>query len=111
MVVIGLDKTNGANGKTRMDACDKIMAASLIMCVVLLCVVVTGMLICTINCTARKDDVHVDESAYTYGDDLFGWDVGEYVDFVTGVHYIIYGDGERGGITPRLNADGSVMAD
>lgn len=42
-------------------------------------------------------------------------DVYEFVDKETGVHYFIYshGSGYRGmgGITPRLNTDGSVMVD
>ena len=39
----------------------------------------------------------------------------EFVDTDTGVHYLIYcyryGYSGMGGITPRLNADGSVMVD
>lgn len=39
----------------------------------------------------------------------------DYVDPETGVHYLIYSargsDGWAGGMTPRLNADGSLMVD
>ena len=39
----------------------------------------------------------------------------DYTDPETGVHYLIYSDtaahGAMGGITPRLNTDGSVMVD
>lgn len=39
----------------------------------------------------------------------------DYVDSKTGVHYLLYSfynsNGVTGGITPRLNADGSVMVD
>lgn len=45
-----------------------------------------------------------------YNDDIY-----EFVDSETGVHYWIYshiaGYGGMGGMTPRLNADGSVMVD
>ena len=40
--------------------------------------------------------------------------VDEYVDSVTGVHYLLYSSGaygETSGITPRLNPDGSIMID
>ena len=52
-----------------------------------------------------------DGSAYKYNKDC----VYDYTDPETGVHYLIYSDtavrGAMGGITPRLNADGSVMVD
>ena len=39
----------------------------------------------------------------------------DYIDSETGVHYLLYSfynaNGETGGITPRLNPDGSVMVD
>lgn len=34
--------------------------------------------------------------------------VGEYIDQETGVHYLVYRAGNRGGITVRYNADGSL---
>lgn len=34
--------------------------------------------------------------------------ISEYVDKETGVHYLIYKEGYKGGITVRYNADGSV---
>lgn len=46
---------------------------------------------------------------------IYNSDIYEFVDPDTGVHYWIYShtDGYRGmgGMTPRLNADGSVMTD
>lgn len=33
----------------------------------------------------------------------------EFIDPDTGVHYWIYAYGETGGMTPRLNSDGTVM--
>ena len=33
----------------------------------------------------------------------------EFIDHDTGVHYWIYAYGETGGMTPRLNSDGTVM--
>lgn len=45
-----------------------------------------------------------------YNDDIY-----EFIDSETGVHYWIYshkaGYGGMGGMTPRLNADGSIMVD
>lgn len=38
-------------------------------------------------------------------------DIGDYVDPDTGVHYLIFYGYRKGGITPRLNPDGSVMVD
>ena len=39
----------------------------------------------------------------------------EYIDSETGVHYLVYSNniqrGGAGGMTPRLNADGSLMVD
>lgn len=47
--------------------------------------------------------------------DLYNSDVYDYVDPETGVHYLIYSrkncDAGMGGITPRLNPDGSIMVD
>ena len=40
--------------------------------------------------------------------DVLSTDVSEYIDKETGVHYLVT---PVGGITPRLNADGSVMKD
>lgn len=37
--------------------------------------------------------------------------VADYKDPETGVHYLIYSDGYRGGISVRYNADGTIMAD
>jgi len=46
---------------------------------------------------------------------IYNRDVYEFVDPDTGVHYWIYSHAESykgmGGITPRLNSDGSVMCD
>lgn len=46
---------------------------------------------------------------------IYNSDIYEFVDPDTGVHYWIYSHGESykgmGGITPRLNSDGSVMCD
>ena len=46
---------------------------------------------------------------------IYNSDIYEFVDPDTGVHYWIYSHGEAykgmGGITPRLNSDGSVMCD
>ena len=44
---------------------------------------------------------------------MYNDDVYEFIDPDTGVHYWIYSHGARyagmGGITPRLNSDGSIM--
>ena len=46
---------------------------------------------------------------------IYNSDVYEFVDPDTGVHYWIYshkaGYGGMGGMTPRLNSDGSIMVD
>lgn len=43
------------------------------------------------------------------------YDINDWVDPDTGVHYIIFSDKGKyagaGGITPRLNSDGSIMVD
>ena len=38
-------------------------------------------------------------------------DICDYVDPDTGVHYLIFYGYRKGGITPRLNPDGSVMVE
>lgn len=47
--------------------------------------------------------------------DMYNDDVYEFIDPDTGVHYWIYSHGAgyvgMGGITPRLNSDGSIMVD
>lgn len=43
-------------------------------------------------------------SALGYEDNVY-----DYVDLDTGVHYLIFYGYRRGGITPRLNPDGSIM--
>lgn len=35
----------------------------------------------------------------------------EFVDLHTGIHYFVYSCGNAGGMTPRLNPDGSVMCE
>lgn len=45
-------------------------------------------------------------SAFSYEDDVY-----DYVDPDTGVHYLVYFGYRKGGITARLNPDGSVMVD
>ena len=41
-------------------------------------------------------------------DDIVVYD---YVDPATGVHYLIYSVGYKGGMSPRYNADGTLMVD
>lgn len=45
-------------------------------------------------------------SAFGYEDNIY-----DYVDPDTGVHYLVYCGYRKGGITPRLNPDGSIMVD
>lgn len=41
--------------------------------------------------------------------DVDSFAIKDYVDPETGVHYLLYEDGDAGGICPRYNADGSIM--
>ncbi len=40
---------------------------------------------------------------------IYNNDIYEFIDPDTGVHYWIYSHYDEGGMTPRLNSDGSVM--
>ena len=49
-----------------------------------------------------------------YSDNFISANVYDYVDPETGVHYLIFRDNHpngMGGITPRLNSDGTIMVD
>ncbi len=76
------------------------------MLIILILIVFTG-------CSIQDDEESSTEEnkfqiVYTYDNDIF-----EFVDPDTGVHYWIYshvaGRAGMGGITPRLNSDGTVM--
>lgn len=43
--------------------------------------------------------------------DVPGAGITDYRDPETGVHYLIYGIGNQGGMCVRYNADGSIMVD
>lgn len=87
-----------ARKRTWDDVCDMVVIGSLAALVVLAFVAMTGMLLSAVTCTAQKNNVPV-------------VDVMEYVDPDSGVRYLICGDDKHYSITPRLNADGSVMTD
>ena len=73
-----------------------------------LCGLVMCFLLCTafIGCSASETN----NASIT---EIHNSDIFEFVDKDTGVHYLIYSrrltDGGMGGITPRLNPDGTVM--
>lgn len=72
---------------------------------------------CLRRCSALNDiDAKLDNTVTTEKpeiSEIYDSNIYEYVDKETGVHYLIYsykgGYAGMGGITPRLNADGSVM--
>lgn len=75
-------------------------------------VLVVAILFSLAGCSSREG-VKTSNSGTTskiYNDDIY-----EFVDPDTGIHYWIYshkaGYGGMGGMTPRLNPDGSVMCD
>ena len=55
------------------------------------------------------------EAAQTSVKKMYNDDIYEFIDTDTGVHYWVYshkaGYGGMGGITPRLNSDGTIMVD
>lgn len=62
--------------------------------------------------TDTKSDVESSSSLFPYHTN---YDIKDWVDSETGVYYLVYSDQSgyagMGGITPRLNPDGSVMVD
>ena len=77
------------------------------------CLIITAFAFASlVGCTFR-DDVKASDSGSTTK--IYNQDIYEFVDPDTGVHYWIYSHGEpykgMGGMTPRLNSDGSVMCD
>lgn len=75
-------------------------------------VLIVAILFSLIGCSS-PEGVKTSNSGATskiYNDDIY-----EFVDPDTGIHYWIYshkaGYGGMGGMTPRLNPDGSVMCD
>ena len=51
------------------------------------------------------------QETVSFSDFCYQDDVHEFIDFDTGVHYLVFCGYRKGGITPRLNLDGSVMVD
>lgn len=66
------------------------------------------------GCTANSGCTTESESNQSVKE-MYNDDVYEFIDPDTGVHYWIYshkaGYGGMGGMTPRLNSDGSIMVD
>lgn len=76
-----------------------------ILSVVLVLSVAVGLAACSSGVKSGEVDNGVPK--------IYGSDVYEFIDADTGVHYWIYshddGYGGMGGMTPRLNSDGTVM--
>lgn len=62
---------------------------------------------CSNTVNAEQDQIGINK--------LYNNDIYEFIDPDTGVHYLVYSRSApskgMGGITPRLNADGSIMVD
>lgn len=75
-------------------------------------VLIVAILFSLIGCSSPEGvkTSNSGETSKIYNDDIY-----EFVDPDTGIHYWIYshkaGYGGMGGMTPRLNPDGSVMCD
>lgn len=76
----------------------------------ILAVVICGVMGCTLACntvSANTKDFFTVLSGKNGNNTI-----SDYVDPETGVHYLVFfGYNGRGGITPRLNPDGSYMVD
>lgn len=77
-----------------------------------------GMILLLVGCSKEISDNEVDYNevdGYETIEEMYNSDIYEFIDKETGVHYLIYshkaGYGGMGGITPRLNSDGSIMID
>lgn len=76
-----------------------------------ICVLVMCFLFCTalVGCNVSKTETTGNASIT----EINGLNIYEFVDQDTGVHYLIYScklsNAGMGGITPRLNSDGTVM--
>lgn len=78
---------------------------------ILVLIVCMGCVLC--SCSIQHGNQSAESKPHIvqiYNDDIY-----EFIDSETGVHYWIYshgqGNGGMGGMTPRLNADGSIMVD
>lgn len=80
-------------------------------CYILLCICIC---MCLVGCSTPKDTKtnNKGEESKFYNEDMYD-DIYEFVDPSTGVHYWIYshsgGYSGMGGMTPRLNSDGTIM--
>lgn len=76
--------------------------------------IIIGLLLVTLSLSifgcATESEASSKSVKEMYNDDIY-----EFIDPDTGVHYWIYSHGAgyvgMGGITPRLNSDGSIMVD
>lgn len=87
--------------------------------------IIIGLLIATIGfsqsgCALKSDAAQTSEKegdvAQTSVKEMYNDDIYEFIDPDTGVHYLVYshyngGNAGMGGITPRLNSDGTIMVD
>jgi hypothetical protein len=53
----------------------------------------------------------IDKDTDTIESEARSYTVVDYKDPETGVHYLIFEDGYRGGLSVRYNADGTIMVD
>ena len=95
-----------------MSICGKVRVISMAL-------IVTGLVSLTAcksqpiaGSTDTKSDVKSSSSLFPYHTD---YDIKDWVDSETGVHYLVNSDHSgyagMGGITPRLNPDGSIIVD
>lgn len=61
--------------------------------------------------SSMDDQETTTQELVSFSDFCYQDDVHEFIDFDTGVHYLVFCGYRKGGITPRLNLDGSVMVD
>lgn len=76
---------------------------------VLLLTLVGALALCFTGCEELDEfEAEMEENEKTVDSKDSLW-VYEYIDPDTGVHYLLYDDGNSGGMTIRYNADGTIM--
>ena len=72
------------------------------------CVLVLATLVLFTACEVPDIDTDTDEDTL---EEASNYDVVDFRDPETGVHYLIYTNGAQGGITVRYRSDGLIMVD
>lgn len=61
--------------------------------------------------SSKDDQETATQETVSFSDFCYQDDVHEFIDSDTGVHYLVFCGYRKGGLTPRLNPDGSVMVE